>query len=67
MANSTLRDLHALADTLPSSDAFTLRAAAAEILELRGLLRDILQTADNARLPPSLRRRAQMVGKGWQE
>jgi hypothetical protein len=67
VAGKLIHELHALADRLASSDAMTVREAAADILVLRAALRELLARVDNARLPPEIRRRAQMAAKGFSE
>ena len=67
MAGKTVSELHNLADRLPSSDAMIARAGAGEILILRSVVRDLLAAIDESRIPPGIRRRAQMSARGFSE
>ena len=67
VAGKLVHEMHALADRLPSSDAMVVRAGAGEILLLRSVVRDILNSVDQSRVAPALRRRAQAASQGFSE
>lgn len=67
MAGKQISELRELADRLPSSDAMAVRQAAGDLLVLRAVLRELLDRFDNGRIPPEIRRRAQLAAKGFSE